>query len=68
MTQLAHVVKLGCFISAFTDYFETKPDSNNVLLSVEDALKMSQDTDKWQGHFVKIVSWRAKNREIKVIL
>lgn len=59
--------KLGCFISAFTDYFETKNDSNNVQLNTDDALKMAQDTDKWEGHFVKIISWRAKNREIKVI-
>jgi len=61
--------KLGAFISAFTDYFETKTDANanNALLSLDEALEMAQDTDKWLNHTVKVVSWRNKNREVKVI-
>jgi hypothetical protein len=31
------------------------------------ALVEAQDTDKWESHFVKIVSWKDKNREIKVV-
>jgi len=54
--------KLGCFISAFTDYFETENNGDT-----EKALVMAQDTANWGSHFIKIVSWRAKNREIKVI-
>jgi len=59
--------KLGAFISAFTDYFETKTDANNVPLSSDNALIMAQDTDKWLNHTVKIISWRNKSREVKVI-
>jgi hypothetical protein len=59
--------KLGSFISAFTDYFETTKDSEGVPLDTETALNKAQDTDIWKGHFIKIISWRAKNREIKVI-
>jgi len=59
--------KLGAFISAFTDYFETTKDSAGVPLDTDDALKLAQDTDKWESHFIKVVSWKNKNREIKVI-
>ena len=59
--------KLGAFISAFTDYFETKTDINNVPYDTDTAIKMAQDTDKWLSHFVKIISWKNKNREIKII-
>jgi hypothetical protein len=54
--------KLGAFIHAFTDFFEdaTKGDTAT-------ALQMAQDTENWKNHFIKIVSWRAKNREIKVL-
>jgi hypothetical protein len=54
--------KLGAFISAFTDYFETKMEGDTTK-----ALAEAQDTDKWESHFVKIVSWKNKNREIKVV-
>lgn len=59
--------KLGAFISAFTDYFENTEDEAGIPLNTEEALKLAQDTDKWESHFVKIISWRNKNREIKVI-
>jgi hypothetical protein len=59
--------KLGAFISAFTDYFETTEDSKGMPLSSDDALKLAQDTDKWESHFVKIIAWENKNREIKVV-
>jgi hypothetical protein len=54
--------KLGCFINAFTDYFESENKGDT-----EKALEMAQDTANWGAHIVKIISWRAKNREIKVI-
>jgi len=53
--------------NAFTDYFETTKDSAGVPLDTDDALKLAQDTDKWESHFIKVVSWKNKNREIKVI-
>ena len=59
--------KLGCFISAFTDYFETTEDKNGVPLSTQDAIDKAKDTDSWKGHYIKVISWRAKNREIKII-
>jgi hypothetical protein len=63
--------KLGSFISAFTDYFESKnldsTDGYIVENATKEALVDAQDTDKWTAHLVKFVSWRAKNREIKVI-
>jgi hypothetical protein len=59
--------KLGAFISAFTDYFETTKDEAGIPLDTDDALKLAQDTDKWESHFIKVVSWKNKNREIKVI-
>jgi hypothetical protein len=54
--------KLGAFISAFTDYFENENSGNS-----DKALEMAQDTANWGSHFVKIIAWRNKNREIKVI-
>ena len=59
--------KLGCFISAFTDYFETQEDDKGVPYSTQDAIDKAKDTDSWKGHYIKVISWRAKNREIKVI-
>lgn len=59
--------KLGCFISAFTDYYETKEDKSGVPFSVDDALEMAQDTANWTSHMIKVISWKAKNREIKII-
>lgn len=53
--------KLGCFISAFTDYFEG--ENNNA----DTALFMASDTDNWKNHYIKVISWKSKNREIKVI-
>lgn len=53
--------KLGCFISAFTDYFENENGDT------QKALDKANDTDSWKGHYIKVISWRAKNREIKVI-
>jgi hypothetical protein len=59
--------KLGAFINAFTDYFETEEDSKGVPQSTDKALEMAQNTDNWLNHIVKIVSWKNKSREIKVI-
>jgi hypothetical protein len=59
--------KLGSFISAFTDYFEANASDGIREDAIEEALEMAQDTDKWLNHTVKIVSWRNKNREVKVI-
>ena len=53
--------KLGSFISAFTDYYEAKEGDT------QKGLEMAQDTANWITHFVKIVEWKNKNREIKVI-
>ena len=44
-----------------------KTDANNVPLSSDNALIMAQDTDKWLNHTVKIISWRNKSREVKLI-
>ena len=54
--------KLGSFISAFTDFYESENNGNT-----QKALEMAQDTVNWGSHFVKFISWRAKNREIKVV-
>ena len=54
--------KLGSFISAFTDFFETENKGDT-----QKALEMAQDTANWTAHLVKIVAWKNKNREIKVI-
>lgn len=53
--------KLGAFISAFADFFEDKNTTS------QDALVKAQDTESWKNHIVKVVSWEAKNREIKVV-
>jgi hypothetical protein len=52
--------KLGAFISAFTDYFEK---TNNPTESII----MAQDSDNWLNRIVKVLEWREKNRELKVI-
>jgi hypothetical protein len=54
--------KLGSFISAFTDFFESENENDT-----EKALTLAQNTDNWNGHFIKVISWRAKNREIKIV-
>jgi hypothetical protein len=54
--------KLGCFICAFADYFESETKGNT-----KKALEMAQDTANWLAHYIKVISWRAKNREIKII-
>jgi hypothetical protein len=54
--------KLGCFISAFTDYYERKTEGNT-----DKALEMAQDTENWKEHQIKVISWKEKNREIKVL-
>jgi len=28
---------------------------------------MAQDTTNWGIHFIKVISWKEKNREIKVV-
>lgn len=53
--------KLGAFISAFTDYFEIETKD------IDKALEKAQDTANWLSHVIKIVSWKEKNREIKII-
>jgi hypothetical protein len=53
--------KLGCFISAFTDFFEAK-DGNT-----EKALELAQNTENWGTHLIKVISWKAKDREVKVL-
>jgi hypothetical protein len=53
--------KLGSFISAFTDFYETTE------ATVQEALNKAQDTDSWKNHFIKVISWKNKNREIKVV-
>ena len=55
--------KLGAFISAFTDYFEMQAE---IPLTTQEAINKAQDTENWKGHYIKVISWRAKNREIKV--
>ncbi len=59
--------KLGCFISAFTDYFEVNGKVGEVPLTVQEAINKAQDTENWKGHYIKVISWRAKNREIKIV-
>jgi hypothetical protein len=59
--------KLGAFIHAFNEYFQTQDDKSGVQLSEKDVLEYAQDTDKWVGHTVKIVSWKEKRREIEVL-
>lgn len=54
--------KLGAFIVAFTNYFETETKGD-----LDEALGMAQDTSNWVSHFVKIVAWKDKNRELKVV-
>lgn len=53
--------KLGAFISAFTDYFK------NETKDTDKALEKAQDTNNWLKHMIKIVSWKEKNREVKVV-
>jgi hypothetical protein len=59
--------KLGAFINAFNDFFQTQEDKAGVQLSEKEALETAQDTDKWVGHTIKIVSWREKKRQIEVL-
>lgn len=53
--------KLGSFVHAFAEYYESTGDK------ADKAIEKAQDTDNWQGHTVKILLWRNKNREITVI-
>lgn len=46
--------KLGCFMLAFLEFFDYDED-------------MAYDTDNWLNHEIRIVSWKEKNREIRVI-
>ena len=59
--------KLGAFIHAFNEFFQTQEDKAGVPLSEKNALEYAQDTDKWIGHIVKIVNWKEKRREIEVL-
>ena len=54
--------KLGAFITAFSDYIEKKG-----LIGKDNEPLDPADTDNWLDHTVKIVSWRAKKREIVVV-
>ena len=35
--------------------------------ATKEALAQAQDTDSWKGHYIKVIAWRNKNRELKVI-
>lgn len=52
--------KLGAFISAFSDFYEKKN-------TPDEAVALAQDSDNWLNHVVKVLEWREKNRELKVI-
>jgi hypothetical protein len=54
--------KLGAFICAFTDFFESENKGDTAK-----ALQMAQDTDSWKEHTIKVVSWRNKNREVRIL-
>jgi hypothetical protein len=52
--------KLGAFISAFSDFYEK---TNNP----DESVALAQDSDNWLNHVIKVLDWREKNREIKVV-
>lgn len=52
--------KLGAFISAFSDFYEKD-------LNPDEAIEKARDSDNWLNHIVKVVEWRAKNRELKIL-
>lgn len=52
--------KLGAFISAFSDFYEKTENPDK-------AIELAQDSDNWINHIVKVLEWREKNRELKVI-
>jgi len=45
--------KLGAFLDAFTEFLD---DEDEAL-----------DTKNWIGHIIRIVSWKQKAREVKVV-
>lgn len=51
--EASRTSKLGAFLAAFTTALDDE----------EEAL----DTDNWIGHHIRIISWKAKAREIVVI-
>ena len=52
--------KLGCFISGFSEYFESVGNTH------QESIDMAQDTNNWLNHNIKIISWRDKKRQIVV--
>lgn len=45
--------KLGAFMWAFEQYFDDK--------------EKAQDTDNWIGAIIRVLSWKDKDREIRVV-
>jgi hypothetical protein len=45
--------KLGAFLNAFTEFFGDEDEALN--------------TDSWVNHTIRIISWKPRAREIKVV-
>ncbi len=46
--------KLGCLMMAFLEFYDYDEEK-------------AQDTDNWLNHEIRIISWKDKNREVRVI-
>lgn len=54
--QVGAKSKMGCFLSAFRDFFAGGEHENDF-----------NDTDYWKGHHIHVLAWKEREREIKVL-